>query len=144
MQHTKSVFVQPPKRTITQGVWPIDQVDRLHNAYGKEPSEWQFNTRVSTRNLHPESILVHGVPSDSSGNSTPRVQRLDSDPNKSGFYESRSFTADKAFSVLGDTAGVLGTVSAVQPELAPLLLPVAAVAGIGFGVYKIGHTFDLW
>lgn len=36
--------------------------------------------------------------------------------------------------------GVLGAVSAV----APVVAPVAAAAGIGYGVYRLGHSFDLW
>ncbi len=42
--------------------------------------------------------------------------------------------------VLGVGAGILGAASVA----APVLAPVAAVAGVGYGVYKLGETFHWW
>lgn len=36
--------------------------------------------------------------------------------------------------------GILGSAAILEPEL----LPVLAGAGIGYGIYKIGNSFDLW
>jgi len=47
---------------------------------------------------------------------------------------------DRAFDVLGTAAGAVGSASALFPALAP----VAAVGGVGYGIYKLGKSFDLW
>jgi hypothetical protein len=36
--------------------------------------------------------------------------------------------------------GILGSAALLQPEL----LPVAAAAGIGYGIYKLGESFNFW
>jgi len=71
-------------------------------------------------------------------------------PVKNGqFPNGTSITRDRNVSapavahtadVLGTTAGILGAASVAAPALAP----VAAVAGVGYGVYKLGETFHWW
>jgi len=51
-----------------------------------------------------------------------------------------SSPTDRAFDVLGTAAGAVGSASALFPALAP----VAAVGGVGYGIYKLGKSFDLW
>jgi hypothetical protein len=37
-------------------------------------------------------------------------------------------------------AGILSSVALLNPEL----LPLAAGAGIGYGIYKLGESFNFW
>ncbi len=52
----------------------------------------------------------------------------------------RSSPTERTFDVLGQASGALGAASAFAPALAP----VAAAAGLGYGIYKLGHSFDIW
>jgi len=47
---------------------------------------------------------------------------------------------DKAFDVVGGAATAVGAASSVFP----LLAPVAAGLGVGYGIYKIGKSISLW
>ncbi len=49
----------------------------------------------------------------------------------------RGVNPDAAFTA---AEGLLGAASIYAPAIAP----VAAVAGIGYGVYKLGESFKLW
>ncbi len=46
----------------------------------------------------------------------------------------------RAADAVGGVAGIAGAASLA----APALLPVAAALGVGYGVYKLGNSFDLW
>lgn len=46
----------------------------------------------------------------------------------------------RAFDGVGGAAGILGAASLA----APALIPAAAAAGVAYGVYKLGNTFNLW
>lgn len=41
---------------------------------------------------------------------------------------------------LGASSGIIGAASLLNPALAP----AAAAAGIGYGTYKLGQSFNLW
>jgi hypothetical protein len=51
---------------------------------------------------------------------------------------------DKRVDTITDAAsasvGILGSASLLNPALAPL----AATAGLGLGIYKLGESFKLW
>jgi len=51
-----------------------------------------------------------------------------------------SAQTDKAFETIGATAATAGAAAGIFPALAP----VAAGLGVGYGVYKLGKSFDLW
>lgn len=57
----------------------------------------------------------------------------------------------KGFSVLGDVGGILGAAGSAAPFLgatgvaaAPILVGGAAAAGVGYGIYKLGHAANFW
>jgi len=49
-------------------------------------------------------------------------------------------STERGFEGIGSAASAAGAASFVFPALAP----VAAGLGVGYGIYKLGHTFDLW
>jgi len=85
------------------------------------------NSRATARKFYPEIV----EPS--------TLQRIHSPASQNPGQIFPSAT-EQGFDGLGGVAGILGAASTV----APILAPVAAAAGVGYGVYKLGHTFDLW
>lgn len=65
-------------------------------------------------------------------------------PNPSGhdlYLQSKTrATIAKGADAVGGIAGIAGAAALA----APALIPFAAAAGVGYGVYKLGESFKLW
>lgn len=118
----KKVFINSTKfnnRTYTQ--FTPDQVDRLTSGPSKigpfPASDYPFyQGKVTSNTLGPVA------PS----------------RNQAGLLNRQ--IVNRTFDGVGGAAGILGAASIA----APFLAPAAAVAGVAYGTYKLGQTFDLW
>jgi hypothetical protein len=57
---------------------------------------------------------------------------------------SRVNAAIETRATAADTVGGIAAIAGSAALLVPELLPVAAIGGIGYGVYKLGETLKLW
>lgn len=60
--------------------------------------------------------------------------------NKYTPVQRRQSSTEQGFEAVAGAATAVGAASSIFPVLAP----VAAALGVGYGVYKLGHTFDLF
>lgn len=105
-------------------MYATPKIDNLTPAKFRQPTsiakaEQYFQSRSNYKRDHPEAYIPKVIQNQVMPKQTP---------------------TEKGFEGVGSAASAIGAASFILPALAP----VAAGLGVGYGVYKIGHTFDLW
>lgn len=63
---------------------------------------------------------------------------------RSALYDPISSGKTARSSNFGDTLGAVAGIAGAASYFNPILAPVAAVGGVGYGTYKLGQSFNWW
>jgi hypothetical protein len=102
----------------------------------RPPSSYQVHGDLQTNN-DPSKF---GIGYDSRSSSLNHSPLTTPGNSRRQSFETKGKSSINTDNVFQAGLGLIGAATAA----APVLAPVAAAAGIGYGIYKLGESFSLW